>query len=62
MKELNIPFIDIQKNVFDIDDNPISFFAKRGESYHYIPCLNDNPEHIEMMSYLIGKHTQGWKV
>ena len=35
MKELNIPFIDIQKNVFDIDDNPISFFAKRGESYHY---------------------------
>ena len=35
MKELNIPFIDIQKNVFDIHDNPISFFAIGGESYHY---------------------------
>ena len=29
---------------------------------NYIPCLNNNPEHIEMIGYLIGKHTQGWKV
>lgn len=31
-----------------------------GESYEYIPCLNDNPEHIELLSKLVRQHTQGW--
>lgn len=29
------------------------FLANGGKSYHYIPALNDNPEHIEMMAQLI---------
>ena len=33
-----------------------------GEKYKYIPCLNDNPLHISMMTNLIKKHTQGWKI
>ena len=33
-----------------------------GTSYKYIPCLNDNLDHIEMMKHLIRKHTQGWKI
>jgi len=28
----------------------------------YIPCLNTNPMHIDMMSTIIEKHTQGWSV
>ena len=39
------------------------YFEKAGgEDYHYIPCLNDNSMHIDMMEHLINKHTQGWKI
>ena len=39
------------------------YFEKAGgEDYHYIPCLNDNLMHIDMMEHLINKHTQGWKI
>ena len=44
------------------EENREYFMKAGGETYHYISCLNDNPEHIEMISHLIGKHTQGWKV
>ena len=33
-----------------------------GENYKYIPCLNDNYEHIEVFVNLIKKHSQGWPV
>ena len=33
-----------------------------GKNYLYIPCLNTNPMHIDMMSTIIEKHTQGWSV
>ena len=31
-----------------------------GESYHYIPCLNDSDDQIDLFAYLIKKHIQGW--
>ena len=43
-------------------ENREYFEKSGGETYHYIPCLNTNVEHIEMMEKIIQKHTQGWKV
>jgi len=27
-----------------------------GEQFHYIPCLNDDPEHIEALASIVGKY------
>ena len=43
-------------------ENREYFMNAGGEKYLYIPCLNDNSLHIEMMKNLITKHTQGWKI
>ena len=43
-------------------ENREYFMKAGGEEYDYIPCLNDNPLHIEMIVQLLHKHTQGWKV
>jgi ferrochelatase len=32
------------------------FMAQGGEQFHYIPALNDNDDHIEMMSALVQPH------
>ncbi len=34
------------------------FLDSGGRAYHYIPCLNDRPQHIEMMDHLIKNHSQ----
>jgi ferrochelatase len=31
-----------------------------GEQYRYIPALNDEPAHIDMLMALIAQHTRGW--
>jgi ferrochelatase len=31
-----------------------------GESYNYIPCLNDSADHIRALADLVQLHTQGW--
>lgn len=31
-----------------------------GGEFHYVPCLNDDPAHIEMLSELVVRHTRGW--
>ena len=36
------------------------FLNAGGESYHYIPALNDHPEHIKALVQLINLHSQGW--
>jgi ferrochelatase len=36
------------------------FLEAGGESLEYIPCLNDSPEHVEVLSALCRKHGQGW--
>lgn len=41
-------------------ENRDVFLAAGGERYEYIPCLNDEPQHIAMLAGLIDQHTQGW--
>lgn len=41
-------------------ENKEVFLKAGGQRYEYIPCLNAEPAHIEMMKSLIIEHTQGW--
>lgn len=43
-------------------ENRHIFFAAGGERYEYIPCLNEDAEHIAMLGKLVERHTQGWKL
>ncbi len=36
------------------------FLSAGGQRYHYIPALNDRPEHIRALTELVIKHTRGW--
>ncbi|MDZ7791797.1 MAG: ferrochelatase [Xanthomonadales bacterium] len=36
------------------------FLEAGGESLEYIPCLNDSPEHVKVLSALCQQHGQGW--
>jgi len=40
--------------------NREEFINAGGEEYRYIPALNASDPHIEMITYLIRQHTQGW--
>ena len=42
------------------EENKEYFMESGGESYNYIPCLNDNEDHIDVFVNLIKKHIQGW--
>ncbi len=42
------------------EENREYFEESGGETFHYIPCLNDREDHIDMMLELVKKHTQGW--
>ena len=42
------------------EENREYFMESGGENYHYIPCLNDHDDHIDVFVNLIKKHTQGW--
>ena len=42
-------------------ENRDYFIEAGGEEYAYIPALNDQPAHIEMLSGLIMRHIQGWE-
>lgn len=41
-------------------ENKEYFLEAGGENYHYIAALNDNQDHIEMLSQLVQQHSQGW--
>ena len=36
------------------------FISEGGKHYQYIPCLNSETEHIDMLVALVKKYTQGW--
>lgn len=36
------------------------FFASGGEQFHYIPCLNDNPDWLDALADLARDNLQGW--
>lgn len=53
---------DCLETLEELEEENREYFEKAGgEKYKYIPCLNDQPLHIDMMLDLIDKHTQGWK-
>ncbi len=41
-------------------ENREYFMEAGGQEYHYIPALNDRPEHIKALADIIQQHTQGW--
>ncbi|MEN8178662.1 MAG: ferrochelatase [Pseudomonadota bacterium] len=41
-------------------ENRDCFLEAGGKEYTYIPALNDQPTHIQMLSELIIRHCQGW--
>ena len=41
--------------------NRVTFLEAGGKDYHYIPCLNDQPDHIAMLTDLILRHTLPWR-
>ena len=41
-------------------ENREMFMSAGGETYHYIPALNEDDEHIDALLDLVVKHTQGW--
>ncbi|MFP4496263.1 MAG: ferrochelatase [Halochromatium sp.] len=36
------------------------FIDAGGKEYHYIPCLNDDVAHLEMLARLVERHCGGW--
>jgi ferrochelatase len=41
-------------------ENRDYFLQSGGQSYTYISCLNDRPDHIAMLADLIARHLRGW--
>ena len=41
-------------------ENKDNFLKAGGNEYYYIKCLNDNSNHLKMLSDLILNHIQGW--
>ena len=41
-------------------ENKKNFLFSGGEKYNYIKCLNDNPQHLKMLGFLILNHIKGW--
>lgn len=42
------------------EENKEYFLENGGQSYQFIPCLNDREDHIHMMAEIIKQQTQGW--
>lgn len=52
---------DCLETLEEIDvENREYFLEAGGKSYYYIPALNDEPGHIDMMSGLVEQHAAGW--
>ena len=43
-------------------ENQHIFLENGGQTYHYIPCLNDGADQIELMLDLVENNLQGWEV
>lgn len=43
------------------EQNKITFLEAGGKAYHYIPCLNDRPDHIAMLANLIQQRARAWQ-
>ncbi|GLQ35558.1 ferrochelatase [Amylibacter marinus] len=45
---------EIKEEIFE------SFEEAGGQDFTYVPCLNDNPDHIDMMVEIINRELMGW--
>jgi len=43
------------------EENSDYFLAAGGQSFQYIPCLNDDSDHVKALSNIIEFNIQGWK-
>lgn len=43
-------------------ENKDTFMEAGGQRYEYIPCLNAEPAHIDMLGGLIKRHISGWSM
>lgn len=54
---------DCLETIEEIGEENREYFEENGgERYEYIPCLNDDDEHLDMLTTLIQQHMQGWAV
>ncbi len=52
---------DCLETLEEIDvENRGYFLEAGGQSYGYIPCLNDSPAHLDMLAGLVQRHACGW--
>jgi protoporphyrin/coproporphyrin ferrochelatase len=52
---------DCLETLEEIDqENRELFLEAGGESFHYIPALNDHIDHIQALLEIVTQHTQGW--
>ncbi len=52
---------DCLETLEEINMQNQSFFIEAGgESFSYIPALNERPEHVKFLSNIICQHAQGW--
>ncbi len=53
---------DCLETLEEIDEQNRNFFLKSGgESFAYIPALNDSGDHINVLAQLVLQHLQGWQ-
>ena len=36
------------------------FLNNGGETFHYVPCLNDSDDHIDLIKNIIKENIKGW--
>ena len=52
---------DCLETIEEIDEENRGYFMEAGgETFHYIPALNADERHIDMIMALVEKHLQGW--
>ncbi|OZB74586.1 MAG: ferrochelatase, partial [Halothiobacillus sp. 13-55-115] len=52
---------DCLETIEEIGQENREYFEEAGgETYHYIPALNARDDHLDALTHLIRRHTQGW--
>ncbi|KTG16723.1 MULTISPECIES: ferrochelatase [unclassified Guyparkeria] len=52
---------DCLETIEEIGDENREYFEEAGgETYHYIPALNERADHLDGLARLVRQHTQGW--
>lgn len=52
---------DCLETVEEINEENREYFEEAGgETFNYIPCLNDSPDIIDCLADLVTRHAQGW--